>query len=145
MDNYCGANCNECTFTENCKGCIATCGSPFGGKCVAAEYIKVGGTEAYNEFKSKLKDEINQLLTLQGIPKAEKLYELAGSYVNLEYTLSNGEKIKFLDDKNVYLGAQIELPESEICCGVIADASFIIICLYGCGGSNPELLLYKKR
>ena len=43
MSSICGANCNECTMKENCKGCAATYGSPFGGRCIAAEYIRVGG------------------------------------------------------------------------------------------------------
>ncbi|MBR4979540.1 MAG: hypothetical protein IKX77_03215, partial [Clostridia bacterium] len=87
----------------------------------------------------------NALLSSLKLPETDKLYELAGSYVNLEYTLPNGNKEKFLDDKNVYLGAQIEITGSEICFGVIADASFIIVCRYGEGGSDPELILYKKR
>ena len=64
MDTYCGANCFGCPFSQGCKGCIKTCGSPFGGKCVAAEYIKENGKQAYDEFKQGLLEEVNALSSL---------------------------------------------------------------------------------
>ena len=145
MKNYCGANCGDCPSKQNCKGCKSTCGSPFGGKCIAAEYIKANGVNAYNQFKQKLLGEINTLLTKQGMPKARRLYELAGKFINLEYTLPDGKKVKFLDDKNIYLGTQITLHKSDICYGAVADDSFILLCTYGANGSNPKLILHKKR
>ncbi len=150
MDNketcsYCGADCRNCPSKEGCRGCLATCGSPFGGRCVAAEYIKVGGKEAYEEFKKSLCDEVNAILASLGIGPADRLYELVGEYVNLEYETPCGGKVKFLDDKNVYLGAQIEFADRGVCCGVVADAGFILVCGYGVDSSDPELILYKKR
>lgn len=145
MSTICGANCEGCNFNKNCRGCEATCGRPFGGVCIAAEYIKVSGKEKYEEFKQGLLNEINALLTENGIPEAEALCELAGSFVNLEYRLPSGETVKFLDDKNIYLCTQIELADTGICCGVVADMSFILVCNYGTDGTDPELILYKKR
>lgn len=145
MDTYCGANCFGCPFSQGCKGCIKTCGSPFGGKCVAAEYIKENGKQAYDEFKQGLLEEVNALLVEQGIPEAQGLYELTGRFVNMHYVLPNGEKIKFLDDRNEYLGTQVGPVESGRCYGVAADTTFILICSYGPDGSDPELVLYKKR
>ena len=103
MKTYCGADCTGCRFEENCKGCCETCGSPFGGKCIAAEYIKSNGIEAYKSFKKSLMDEINALLATEGIPATENLFELVGSFVNLEYTLPNGIGVKFLDDGATYV------------------------------------------
>ena len=145
MLNYCGADCGNCPFSQNCKGCLATCGSPFGGRCVAAQYIRTGGKNAYEEFKKNLTDEINMILEAEGIPQASSLNELPGHYVNLVYRLPNGESVKFLDDRNVYLGTQIELPDNERCIGVIADTTFILVCSYGEGGNDPELILYRRR
>lgn len=145
MKNYCGADCENCKFRKECKGCCETCGSPFGGKCIAAEYIKVGGIDAYKQFKEKIKEEINALLKAEMLPAADDLFELAGSFVNLEFMLPSGKKTAFLDDRNIYLGAQIEAAVPGVCYGVIADATFILICSYGEGGSDPELILYKKR
>lgn len=145
MGSYCNANCEECTFKESCKGCTQTCGMPFGGRCVAAEYIRAGGKEAYNFFKNMLKDEINELLKTLGIPAAEELFELPGHFVNLAYALPSGESVKFLQDKNIYLGTQIEFADIGVCYGVVADTSFILICSYSVDGSTPELIAYKRR
>lgn len=145
MNTYCGAHCASCPYAATCLGCVATCGSPFGGTCVAAEYIKLGGREAYGQFKEKLLGEVNALLAAEGIGKAEKLYELTGQYVNLAYPMPSGERVKLLKDENIYLGAQVELPGQEQCCGVVADTTFILLARYGENGSDPELLCYHRR
>lgn len=145
MSTICGANCDGCTYSENCKGCEQTCGRPFGGTCVAAEYIKVGGREAYTQFKQNLLNEINSLLEANDIPKAEALYELPGAFVNLACPIPNGDAVKFLDDKKIYLGTQIEFADLGVCYGVVADTGFILVCSYSVDGSQPELITYKKR
>ena len=98
-----------------------------------------------NELKKGLIQEINNL-HIGGMPKLESLNALVGKYVNLEYRLPNGAKVRFLDDQTTYLGNQLE---SEIipglCFGVIANMDFIMICTYEQDGANPELILYKKR
>ena len=124
---------------------METCGSPFGGRCVAAEYIKANDIEAYKDFKKKLMDEINAVLEEEGIPTTERLFELVGHFVNLEYKLPGGKKVKFLNDKNIYLGTQIEIADAEVCYGVVADTRFILICSYKTGGADPEVVFFKKR
>lgn len=79
MGTICGANCDECRGRDECRGCAETCGSPFGGRCIAAEYIKAGGRAAYDEFRRQLLDEINSLLEAEGLPHALALYELPDS------------------------------------------------------------------
>ena len=75
-----------------------------------------------------------------------KLNALVGKYVNLEYTLPNGEKVKFLDDQKTYLGNQLESEFGEDkCFGILASMDFILVCTYEKDGENPELLIYKKR
>lgn len=145
MRSYCGANCESCPSKEHCKGCLETCGSPFGGRCVAAEYVKVGGVEAYQQFKHTLLGEINALLAAEGIGQIDGLFELVGKFVNLEYTMPSGKQCKLLNDKNVYLGAQIEVADLGICYGVVADTGFILICSYSVNGSEPELIMFYKR
>ena len=112
---------------------------------VAAEYIKFGGMEAYQQFKQKLMGEINALLATQGIRVIVGLFELVGEYVNLEYLMPSGEKVKLLNDKNIYLGAQIEFTDLGICYGVVADTGFILNCSYSVNYSEPELIIYRKR
>ena len=145
MNTYCGANCAGCPSKAECMGCSETGGSPFGGRCIAAEYIKIGGLEGYRQFKQKLLCEINALLAAQGIGAIDGLFELVGKFVNLAYTMPSGEKVKLLNDKNIYLGAQIEFADLGICCGVVADTGFILICSYSVNGSEPELIVYQKR
>ena len=144
MNTLCGANCNECGFKANCKGCAETCGRPFGGKCVAAEYIKIGGKPAFDEFKKKIIAEFNAL-KIEGMPEITELYCLCGSYVNLEYPLANGSTVKFLDDKNIYLGTQVECEFVDRCFGLVAGMDFLLVCEYGENGINPEIILFKHR
>ena len=98
----------------------------------------------FDAFKKQLVDEINAL-GIPGMPKVESLNALVGSYVNLAYPLPGGAAVRFLDDSTTYLGTQLEVPGEERYFGVLANADFILICTYAEGGTEPELLLYKKR
>ena len=108
-------------------------------------YEELSDDGQFEKFKQKLIEEINAL-NIEGMPKVEKLNALVGKYVNLEYPLPSGLNVKFLDDNTTYLGNQLE-PETDIgkCFGILANIDFILVCTYGEGGTDPELLLYKKR
>ena len=108
-------------------------------------YEELSDDGQFEAFKKQLIDEINDL-HVEGMPKLEKLNALVGKYVNLEYRLPGGAKVKFLDDNTTYLGNQLE-PEfgGDRCFGVLANMDFIMICTYEAEGANPELVLYKKR
>ena len=144
MTSFCGANCEECPKRENCAGCETLCGNRR-GRCVAADYIRVGGIPAYSAFKKALLAEINRLLAAEGLPVADALYELLGEDVNLAYPLPDGRRVTFLSNEKIYLGTQIALPDPGVCVGAVADASFILLCRYGVDGADPEILLYKQR
>jgi transcriptional regulator with XRE-family HTH domain len=108
-------------------------------------YDELGDNGEFDAFKKQLIDEINAL-DVEGMPKLEKLNALVGSFVNLEYTLPNGRKVKFLDDNTTYLGNQLECEfGGDRCFGVLANMDFILICTYEAEGKNPELVMYKKR
>ncbi len=53
--------------------------------------------------------------------------------------------MRFLNDKNVYLGAQIEQEGTNRCIGVLADADFILLCSYGANAADPRLIAYQRR
>ncbi len=107
------------------------------------EELSDGG--AFEDFKKELIKEINAL-EIEGMPKVEKLNALVGNYVNLEYRLPSGKKVRFLDDNTTYLGNQLESEfGGDRCFGVLANMDFILVCTYGKDGSDPELVLYKKR
>ena len=108
-------------------------------------YAEIGGKEKLEEFKKQLICEINTILAIEGLPKVESLNVLSGEFVNLEYTLPNGKMVKFLDDKQTYLGSQLESGINNLCFGIVANMDFILVCSYEENGENPELVVYKKR
>ena len=77
--------------------------------------------------------------------EVKELHLLNGFFVNLEYPLANGQSVKLLEDKKIYLGNQIERPGSARCYGIVADESYLLVCEYGCNGTDPEIIIYKKR
>ncbi|MBR6033748.1 MAG: DUF3795 domain-containing protein [Clostridia bacterium] len=150
MESICGANCNGCKYGENnnCKGCAKTKGCPFDRQCFVAKYILTGGKENYELFKKKLIDEINDL-NIEGMPKINELMPLNGSFVNLNYPLPNGQHTQFLYDNDIYLGNQVECEfndgKAARCFGILANMEFILISEYGPNGTDPEIVIYKKR
>jgi len=98
---------------------------------------------AFEALKQQLIQEINAL-QIKGMPELTKLNALVGSYVNLEYPLPGGMHAKFLNDQTTYLGNQLETDTGK-CFGVLANVDFLLICTYEENGTNPELVLYKKR
>ena len=109
------------------------------------KYEQLGDNGRFDEFKKQLIAEINDL-HIEGMPKLEKLNALVGSFVNLEYRLPSGMKVKFLDDNTTYLGNQLNSEfGGDRCFGVLANMDFILICTYGKDCADPELVLYKKR
>ena len=126
---------------EYCKWCYAD------GEYTFDFWKQYDGTcdkEKFDEFKKQLIVEFNVLLNTLGLPKVEGLNVLPGEFVNMEYTLPNGEKVKFLDDKATYLGCQLE-GKCGKCYGIVANMELLLICSYEENGENPELLIYKKR
>lgn len=144
MLSICGVDCcEECSRKAQCGGCVKTDGHPFGGQCVAAECIKRGGFEAFTSFKKTLIEEFNALGIKNLVVKDLNL--LNGFFVNLEYPLPSGQMAKFLQDNHVYWGNQIEIPESDRFYGIVANEQFLLVCEYGCGGTAPEIVVYKRR
>lgn len=146
-ESICGANCGECPSYESCSGCAETNGCPFGTQCFVAKYILTGGKENYQAFKKSLINEINAM-NIDGMEPVTELYPLVGSFVNLEYTLPSGKAVKFLDDNEIYLGAQTKNMFDDVktpCFGVVARGNFILVCTYSVNGTEPELVLYKQR
>ena len=89
--------------------------------------------------------EINAL-GIPGMPKINELYALAGNFVNLEYPLHSGQKVKFLDNNSMYLGNQVECElRKGRCYGMIACVDFQLVCEYGENGAAPEIVVYKRR
>lgn len=150
-ESICGLDCGKCRLRGSCKGCAQTNGYPFAGGCVVAECCKGKGYERCSkclgnvcELKNRLIAEFNAL-GIEDMEEITDLNALMGSYINLEYTLPSGKTAKFLDDEKVYLGNQICKTGSARCYGLTADENFLLVCEYGDGGSDAEIVAYKKR
>lgn len=74
-----------------------------------------------------------------------ELHPLPGKYINLEYSLPNGEKVKLWKDEEICWGTQICRGEGKKCYGLAANASYLLVCAYGDNGADPEIILYQKR
>ncbi len=148
--SICSADCTNCGFgrDNNCKGCIASEGCPFGKQCFIYKYIKTGGKENYELFKKQLLDEINAL-NIPGMPAINELYAINGSYVNIAYPMPSGYEVKLLDDKEIYLCNQVEseFNDGELikCFGIVAGMDFLLVAEYGENCTNPELIVLRKR
>lgn len=138
MKALCGADCINCQWNSTCPGCSDE-------KCFIAKYIKKDGREAYENFKQTLIDEFNSL-GIPGMPKINELYALVGNFVNLEYPLPSGENVKFLDNNSMYLGNQVECELCKgRCYGLLAGVGFLLVSEYGENGTNPEIVVFKRR
>lgn len=108
-------------------------------------YRELGGDEGFERFQQQLMAEFNAL-GVEGMPEVTGLNVLTGSYINLEYTLPSGEKVKLLNDNATYLGNQLPcLYGGSRCFGLAANMQFLLVCTYGPLGEDPELVVYKKR
>lgn len=144
IQSICGIDCCvRCDRKDACGGCSKAEGHPFGGTCIAAECIKSDGFDAFLNLKKTLIDEFHSL-GIKGL-HVTSLNLLNGFFVNLEYQLPNGQRVKLLKDNDVYLGSQIEIPGSDRCYGIVADDAHLLVCEYGCNGADPQIICYKRR
>lgn len=149
--SICGMDCTNCSMNTSCGGCAATGGKPFGGECMIAACCGKRKNGACGDFsknicllKKQLMDEFNAL-GIPGMPPVTDLYALVGSFVNLEYTLPGGQRVKFWDDKRIYLGNQLPKSGTDRCYGLTADENWLLVCEYGKDGTDPEIVVYRKR
>lgn len=145
----CGADCTQCWMRDACGGCTETDGRPFGGPCMTALCCRSRGQADCSAcvscgLRAQLIDEFNAL-EIEDMEAVTELNALRGAFVNLEYTLPSGQTVKLLDDNKIYLGNQIHKRGSTRCYGIAADEQFLLVCEYGDGGADPEIVVYKKR
>ena len=151
MKAICGLDCDAYDCRKECSGCGETGGRPFGGECILAACCRESGCEnkghCYEAF-CRLKDRLIAEFNALEIPDMEpvtSLNALKGSYINLTYTLANGERVKLLEDEKVYLGNQLEKRGGDRCYGIAADETMLLVCEYGENGTDAEIVLYKRR
>ncbi len=94
-------------------------------------------------MKEQLIKEFNNL----GISDMEivtDLYEGKGDFVNLEFPLPGGQIVKLWDDEKTYFINQIEKKGTSRCYGLTADEKHLLVCEYGEGGSDSQIILFKR-
>lgn len=123
IKTLCGLDCNECGLRNRNE-----CGSSFEAPC---------------KLKNQLIAEFNAL-GIEDMEEVSSLNALPGAYINLQYTLPGGQKIKFWDDDRIYLGNQICKKNSNRCYGLTADEHYLLVCEYGDNGSDAEIIVYRK-
>ena len=96
---------------------------------------------ATSPIKQLLIDEINAL-NISGMPKIDNIFVLQGSFINMEFHL-NGNVFKLLDDNATYWGTQVEKGDGR-CLGIACDEHYILVCEYGKGGTDAEIVMLKR-
>ena len=151
MKSLCGLDCDACSAKGSCSGCTETGGRPFGGSCVLGVCCADKGCESCGiafeapcRLKAQLIDEFNAL-GIEDMETVTDLNALNGAYINLQYTLPGGQAIRFWDDHRIYLGNQLCKRGSDRCYGLAADENWLLVCEYGEGGSDAEIVVYKRR
>lgn len=150
-NTICGADCSICGFQDTCGGCVETNGRPFGKECIVAKCCLSKGHKnctPCDNLPCTLKEQAIAEFNALGIPdmpEVTSLNQLIGSFINLTYTLPNGQAIKMLEDEKIYLANQLPKRGSDRCYGIMADESYLMVCEYGECGSDPEIIVYKKR
>ena len=150
-DSICGVDCTKCAAKDTCGGCGATNGRPFRGECVVAACCRGRGHARCNEcsdaaciLKDRLVSEFNAL-GIEDMAKVTELHALSGAYINLAYAFPGGQMVKLLDDEKVYLGNQVCKKGSDRCYGLAADEAYLLVCEYGDGGADAQIVVYKRR
>lgn len=142
MKSICGIDCTKCELSSTCNGCFKTNGKPFGAECIVAMCCKRGET-SLKELKEKLIREFNEL-GIQDMEEVTELNALKGSFINIEYALSNGQIVKFWDDNKIYLGNQLHKKGSDRCYGIVADKKYLMVSEYSDYGVDAEIVVFKR-
>lgn len=149
--SICGLDCTGCSMKNTCGGCAATDGKPFGGECMVAKCCGNRKDNSCGDFSKNVCDLKRRLIAefntlgIKDMPQVTDLYALVGSFINLKYTLPNGQTVKFWDDKRVYLGNQLEKIGTDRCYGLTADEDYLLVCEYGEIGEDAQIIVFKMR
>ena len=96
-----------------------------------------------NVMKEQLIKEFNNLGILD-MEEVTVLHEGKGEFVNLDFPLPCGKIVNLWDNEKTYYINQLEKKNSERCYGLTADEKYLLVCEYGEGGSDPEIVVFKR-
>ena len=101
------------------------------------------GEDELCRFKKKLLAAFNAL----DIPDMEEVTELnalKGSFANIEYSLPNGQIVKFWDDNKIYFGNQLQKKGSDRCYGIMADEEYLMVSEFSGYGKDAEIIVFRR-
>ena len=93
-------------------------------------------------MQQKIIEAVNSL-GISGLQVTD-MSEGKGSFVNSTYELPSGLNVKLWDDNKTYYINQIERKNNDRCYGVVADEKWLLVCEYGCGGSDSEIIVFMQ-
>ena len=96
-----------------------------------------------NVMKEQLIKEFNNL-GIVDMEEVTELHEGKGDFVNLNFPLPCGQIVNLWDNEKTYYINQLEKKNSERCYGLTADEKYLLVCEYGEGGSDPEIVVFKR-
>ena len=102
----------------------------------------VAANRKHGLFLDELR-EFNEL-DIKGLKEVTSLNNVKGSFINIPYTLSNGEVIKLWDDNKIYLANQIKKQDSDRFYGLAADEEYLAVCEYGSMGEDAKIIIFKR-
>ena len=83
-------------------------------------------------------------LKIADMAEVTELNELSGDFINLEYKMPSGQSIKLWDGSKTYYAAEISKKNSDRCYGLTASETHLLVCEYGNGGSDAEIVIYRR-
>ena len=96
-----------------------------------------------NVMKEQLIKEFNNL-GIVDMEEVTQLHEGKGDFVNLDFPLPCGITVNLWDNEKIYYINQLEKKNSGRCYGLTADEKYLLVCEYGEGGSDPEIVVFKR-
>lgn len=94
-------------------------------------------------MKEQLINEFNKL-GIADMEEVKELHEGKGSFVNLEFPTPCGQFVKLWDNDKTYYINQLEKRDSARCYGLTADEKYLLVCEYGEGGCDAEIVVLKR-
>jgi len=94
-------------------------------------------------MKEQLIKEFNAL-GIVDMEEVKELHQGPGNFVNLDFPLPCGDKVKLWENDKTYYINQLEKKGSDRCYGLTADEKYLLVCEYGEAGADAEIVVFKR-
>ena len=94
-------------------------------------------------MEERLMQAFNEL-NIADMGEVTELHRAKGNFVNLRFPLPSGQAVTLWDDNKTYYINQLEKRGSTRCYGLTADDHYLLVCEYGDGGSDAEIVVFKR-